>query len=63
MASSNLSTSTKPPRELTIDERGGQLVQQALRNLRRAAQRKQAQVVRNSKRPQTAKPLFVYVHL
>ncbi|HXM44580.1 MAG TPA: hypothetical protein VN924_25305 [Bryobacteraceae bacterium] len=36
-------TSTEPPRELTMDERADQLVQQALRNLRRAAQRKQEQ--------------------
>jgi hypothetical protein len=55
MASSNLSvpkspsTSTKPPRELTMDERGEQLVQQALRNLRRAAQQKQEKAARNHK--------------
>jgi hypothetical protein len=55
MASSNLSVpkspnmSTKPPRELTIDERGAQLVQQALRNLRRSAQQKQEQAARHQK--------------
>jgi hypothetical protein len=32
-----------------MDERGDQLVQQALRNLRRAAQRKQEQADRNQK--------------
>ena len=32
-----------------MDERGDQLVQQALRNLRRAAQQKQAQAARNQK--------------
>jgi hypothetical protein len=32
-----------------MDERGGQLVQQALRNLRRAALLKQEQATRNQK--------------
>ena len=55
MASSKLSaptspsTSIKPPEELTMDERGNQLVQQALRNLRRAAREKQEPPARNQK--------------